>query len=105
MTMSNDDARVILAVAAEANDRFLWDRLKDVQAGMFAAGPVQIKFAYFGREGASQVRPCITTRWITDVARSWTEAEPIVSAAALSVLPTFSNRPCKKRNERLCRPW
>jgi len=64
--MSNDDARVILAVAAEANDRFIWDRLKDVQAGMFAAGPVQIKFAYFGREGASQVRPCITTRWITD---------------------------------------
>ena len=64
--MSTDDARVILAVAAEANDGFIWDRLKDIQAGMFAAGPVQIKFAYFGREGASQVRPCITTRWITD---------------------------------------
>src|SRR6516164_4947448 len=66
MTMSNDDARVILAVAAEANDRFIWDRLKDIQAGMFAAGRVQIKFAYFGREGALQTRPCITTRWITD---------------------------------------
>jgi hypothetical protein len=29
-------------------------------------GHVQIKFAYFGREGASQVRPCIATNWITD---------------------------------------
>ena len=64
--MSNDDARVILALAAEADDEFIWDRLKDIQVEMFAAGPVQIKFAYFGREGALQTRPCITTRWITD---------------------------------------
>jgi hypothetical protein len=64
--MSNDDVRVILALAAEADDEFIWDRLKDIQVEMFAAGPVQIKFAYFGREGALQTRPCITTRWITD---------------------------------------
>src|SRR6266705_2789900 len=64
--MSNDDARVILALAAEADDRFIWDRLKAIQADMFAAGPVRIKFAYFGREGALQTRPCITTNWITD---------------------------------------
>jgi hypothetical protein len=61
-----DDPRLILALAAEADDEFIWDRLTDIQVAMFAAGPVQIKFAYFGREGASQVRPCITTRWITD---------------------------------------
>ena len=64
--MSNDDARVILALAAEGNDEFIWDQLKKIQVGMFAAGPVQIKFAYFGREGALQTRPCITTNWITD---------------------------------------
>src|SRR6516164_1277930 len=33
---------------------------------MFAAGPVQLKFAYFGAEGARQSRPIITTNWITD---------------------------------------
>jgi hypothetical protein len=64
--MTMNDARVILALAAEADDKFIWDRLKNIQTEMFAAGPVQIKFANFGREGAAQVRPCITTRWITD---------------------------------------
>jgi hypothetical protein len=62
----NDAPRLILALAAEANDQFIWNRLVDIQAQMFAVGPVEIKFAYYGREGASQVRPCITTRWITD---------------------------------------
>jgi hypothetical protein len=64
--MSDNNARIILALAAEADDKLMWDRLTDIQAGMFAVGPVEIKFAYFGREGASQVRPCITTNWITD---------------------------------------
>jgi hypothetical protein len=64
----NDDPRLILALAAEADDEFAWDRLINIQSKMFAAGPVQIKFAYFGREEASQVRPCITTRWITNAA-------------------------------------
>src|SRR5262249_4474185 len=65
--MSNTDTpRIILALAAEINDQFIWNRLIDIQAQMFAVGPVEIKFAYFGREGASQVRPCITTRWIAD---------------------------------------
>jgi hypothetical protein len=53
----NDAPRLILALAAEADDEFIWDRLTDIKAEMFAAGPVQIKFAYFGREEASQVRP------------------------------------------------
>jgi hypothetical protein len=50
----------------EADDAFLWNYLKVVQDGMFATGPVRIKFAYFGREGALQTRPCITTNWISD---------------------------------------
>ena len=57
---------MILALAAEADDRFIWDRVRTIQTEMFAAGPVQIKFAYFGREGALQSRPYITTSWVTD---------------------------------------
>jgi len=59
--------RVILALATEADDRFgIWDRLKLIQPEMFAAGPVEIKFAYFGREGALQTtRPYLATRWAT----------------------------------------
>jgi hypothetical protein len=66
--MNNDhhDARIILAVAAEADDRLIWDRVRTIQTEMFAAGPVQIKFAYFGREGELQSRPYITTSWVTD---------------------------------------
>jgi hypothetical protein len=65
---TNDNFRVILAVATGADDttKFIWDRLKVIQADMFAVGPVHIKFAYFGREGASSIRPCITTNWITN---------------------------------------
>jgi len=58
----NDDPRLILALAAGTDDEFAWDQLMNIQCKMFAAGPVQIKFAYYGREGAAQ----ITTRWITD---------------------------------------
>ena len=61
------DARMILALAAEADDKFIWDRVKTIQHEMFAAGPVQIKFAYFGAEGAGMTtRPYITTQWVTD---------------------------------------
>jgi hypothetical protein len=57
---------MILALAAEANDEFVWNRVQTLQSEMFAAGPVHIKFAYFGREGALQTRPYITTNWVTD---------------------------------------
>jgi hypothetical protein len=60
------DNRVILALAAETDDEFAWDHLRQIQTDMFAAGPVSVKFAYYGAEGAGQTRPCITTRWITD---------------------------------------
>jgi hypothetical protein len=65
--MNNDhqDARMILALAAEADDGFIWDRIKMLQTKMFAAGPVQIKFAYFGREGPLQTRPYVATNWVT----------------------------------------
>jgi hypothetical protein len=66
--MNNDhqDARMILALAAEADDRFIWDRIRTIQTDMFAVGPVHIKFAYFGREGALQTRPYIATSWVAD---------------------------------------
>ena len=48
----NDNPRVILTLAAEADDKFIWDQLQTLQLEMFGAGPVQIKFAYFGAEGA-----------------------------------------------------
>jgi hypothetical protein len=66
--MNNDhhDARMILALAAEADDEFIWGQIKTLQPEMFAAGPIRIKFAYFGHEGALQTRPCITTNWVTD---------------------------------------
>ena len=57
--------KVILAVAT-ANDESVWDQLKTLQQDMFDAGPIAIKFAYFGREGSEMTRPCITTRWVTD---------------------------------------
>jgi hypothetical protein len=60
------NARVIIALAAEANDDFIWSRLKTMQSEMFMAGPVEIKFAYFGREGDLATRPYVTTRWVTD---------------------------------------
>ena len=64
----NDRSRMIVALAStsEADDRFIWDRIRTIQTEMFAAGPVVIKFAYFGREGALKTRPYITTSWATD---------------------------------------
>jgi len=59
------EARVILALAAEADDDFIWSRLGDIQSNMFAAGPVSIKFAYFGSEGSFERRPFMSTRWAT----------------------------------------
>ena len=59
------DARIVLAVAAEANDEFVWSQLETLQKQMFAVGPVNIKLAYFGAEGRGQhTRPYVATRWI-----------------------------------------
>jgi hypothetical protein len=63
------DARIILAVAAEADDEFVWSRLETLQAQMFAVGPVDIKLAYYGAEGPGQhVRPYVATHWVSDPA-------------------------------------
>jgi hypothetical protein len=67
----NDQPRVILALAAESRDEFVWDRIRTLASEIFAA-PVGVKFAYFGREGPLQIRPCITTNWITD-ADDWAD--------------------------------
>jgi hypothetical protein len=62
-------SRIILAVANQADDNFVWDQLRTLQADMFAAGPVAIKVAYFGREGPVMTsRPFISTRWASDSA-------------------------------------
>jgi hypothetical protein len=60
-----DPARVIVAVAAEADDDFIWSRL-NMLPELFAAGPVAIRFGYFGAEGALSARPFIATHWATD---------------------------------------
>lgn len=59
--------RVILAVANELDHDFVWDQLKTLQADMFGAGPVAVKFAYLGREGVGMAtRPYVSTRWVSD---------------------------------------
>jgi len=61
-------ARVIIAVAAETDDDFIWGRLKMLLPELFAAGPVAIRVGFFGAEGARPVRPFIASRWTTDAA-------------------------------------
>ena len=60
------DACVIIALAAEADDDFIWSRLDALQTEMFMAGPVAIKFAYYGAEGSLSSRPFVATRWARD---------------------------------------
>ena len=61
------EARVIIALAAETDDDFIWSRLDALQTEMFMAGPVAIKFTYFGREGPrASSRPFVATRWAHD---------------------------------------
>lgn len=64
MRNANDNARVILGMALHGDDDFAWDQLKVLQGNMYAAGPVAIRFAYYGAEGALQSRPLMTSRWI-----------------------------------------
>jgi hypothetical protein len=60
------EARVIIALAAEADDDFIWNRLDALQTEMFMAGPLAIKFAYYGAEGTLSSRPFVATRWAHD---------------------------------------
>ena len=64
--MLQQKARVIMAIAAERDDDFIWNRLQALQPEMFAAGPVAVKLGYYGAEGARPVRPFIASRWTTD---------------------------------------
>ena len=58
-------ARVIVAVAAEGEDEFIWSRLKMLPE-LFAAGPVAIRVGFFGAEGARSSRPFMVSRWTTN---------------------------------------
>jgi hypothetical protein len=61
------NARIILAIAVEADDEPWWHQLEALQAQMFAAGPVNVKLAYFGTESPQQqVRPYLSTRWVNN---------------------------------------
>jgi hypothetical protein len=59
-------SRIILALAPEQDYRFVWEHVRTIQAQMFAAGPVEIKFAYFGAEGEMTARPFVATEWVTN---------------------------------------
>jgi hypothetical protein len=59
-------SRIILALAPEQDHRFVWEHVRTIQAQMFAAGPVEIKFAYFGAEGEMTARPFVATEWVTN---------------------------------------
>ena len=61
MTLS----RMIVALAGEADDRFAtWDRVAALAPELFAAGALEIRLAYFGREGRLQTRPFIAAHWV-----------------------------------------
>jgi hypothetical protein len=60
-------ARVLVAVAAEADDKSIWSRLKMLPE-LLAAGPVAIRVGFFGAEGTRSSRPFMVSRWTTDPA-------------------------------------
>jgi hypothetical protein len=60
-----DPARVLVAVAAEGEDEFIWSRLQ-ILPELFAAGPVAIRVGFFGAEGARSSRPFMVSRWTTE---------------------------------------
>jgi hypothetical protein len=63
--MMQQEARVIVAIAAEADDKSIWSQLKMLPE-LFAAGPVAIRVGFFGAEGARSSRPFMVSRWTTD---------------------------------------
>ena len=58
---------MLVAVAAEGDDEYIWCRLKMLPE-LFAAGPVAIRVGFFGAEGARSSRPFMVSRWTTDPA-------------------------------------
>ena len=70
--MPNDRPRMIIVLATESPSDAIWGRIRMLADEIFA-GPVAVKFAYYGREGTGATRrPCIATNWIT-VADDWTD--------------------------------
>jgi hypothetical protein len=57
------EPRVIVALAHEAEDDFIWRQLENLQTIMFSAGPLAAKFSYFAAEGSRARRPLMSTRW------------------------------------------
>ena len=88
MNDDHQDARMILALAAEADDRFIWDRIKTLQPEMFAAGPVADQVCLLRRRRcASDVGPTSRragSQTLTTWPTSWTGAGLAACAAAMS---------------------
>jgi hypothetical protein len=59
------EPHVIVALATEAEDDFVWSQLENL-ISMYSAGPLSVKFAYFGEEGSRSSRPLMSTRWASD---------------------------------------
>jgi hypothetical protein len=66
--MDDDRPRVIVALANEFDDgSAMWDQLKTLQLDMLAAGPIAVRFGYYGAEGVQHTRrPYVATRWAAD---------------------------------------
>ena len=56
---------MILALAAEANDEFVWDRVRMLKLRCLRRD-LSRSSLLLRREGALQVRPYITTSWVAD---------------------------------------
>jgi hypothetical protein len=57
--------RVVIAVAAERSDEFIWSQMAQLPE-LFNAGPIAVKLAFYGREVSPPARPYMSTRWATD---------------------------------------
>ena len=109
MNDDHQDARMILALAAEVDDEFIWDRIRMLQTEMFAAGPVADQVCLLRREGAlpesALHRDALGRQTLTTWPTSWTGAGLAACAAAMSESAISSSRRYRKRDRGLFRPW
>ena len=100
-------ARVLVAVAAEADDKSIWSRLKMLPE-LFAAGPVAIRVGFFGAEGARSSRPFTVSRWTTDpvdLADLLEKARIRCICGCFIKSAAFSSRHYGRRSKGRCELW
>jgi hypothetical protein len=59
------EQRVIVTLAKEVEGDFIWSQLENLTL-MYSAGPLAVKFAYFGEEASRTSRPLMSTRYASD---------------------------------------